>query len=108
MNALLHDMVEITGEMKIDGLLPAFSRIKHEVLIGRPNQECASCSKVFNAARKRRGIIRLYPPDMLVPVILQFHICGRCRDLYRQGGDAHAGVMVAVRAYCQGGDGHER
>lgn len=97
-----HDLVAVSDGMTLGEFLPTFADVKHEVLIGKPNDECASCGKPFNEARKRRGKIRLYPTNTLVPVVHQFHLCGRCCHQYKQGGEAKDGVLVAVEAYFEG------
>ena len=106
MSRPLHNIVGIPAGMTIGDLLPVFSEVKHEVLIGRPNRECASCGKPFNDLRKRRAIIRLYPADTLVPVVCQFHLCGRCSHLYRSGGVTKEGALAAVEAYFKGDATH--
>ena len=102
MNKPDHDLVAVPDGMTLGEFLPTFADVKHEVLIGKPNDECASCGKPFNEVRKRRGKIRLYPTNALVPVVHQFHLCGRCCHQYKQGGDAKSGVLVAVEAYFEG------
>lgn len=99
MNTPVHRMVDIPEGMTVGDLLPTFADVKHEVLIGRPNEECASCGKPFNEVRKRRGRIRLFPANAPVPIVHQFYVCGRCAHLYRRGGDAKDSVLVAVEAY---------
>lgn len=99
MNSALHNLIGVPEGMDVGELLPTFADVKHEVLIGRPNDECASCGKPFNEARKRRGRIRLFPANAPVPIVHQFYVCGRCAHLYRRGGDAKESVLVAVEAY---------
>lgn len=103
MNRALHNLIEPPDSLTIGEFLPAFADVKHEVLIGRPNDECASCGKPFTTVRKRRGKIRLYPTDTVVPIIHQFHLCGPCCHQYKRGGDAKQGVLVAVEAFFEGG-----
>lgn len=106
MSRPLHNIVGIPAGMTIGDLLPVFSEVKHEILIGQPNRECASCGKPFNDLRKRRAIIRLYPADAPVPIVHQLHLCGRCSYLCRSGGAAKDGVLAAVEAYSEGNATH--
>lgn len=102
MNRPIQNLISVPEGMTVGDLLPTFADVKHEVLIGRPNEECASCGKPFNEARKRRGKIRLYSANALVPIVHQFDICGHCCHQYKRGGEAKQGVLVAVEAYFEG------
>lgn len=97
----LHSMTEVPPGTTIAEILPAFAGVKHEIIIGTPNQECASCRKPFNEARKRRKVVRMAPTWIAMPVVFSFHICGRCSALHQKGGLARDGVMAAVQAYCE-------
>lgn len=108
MNRPAHDLIDIPDGITLGEFLPTFADVKHEVLIGKPNDECASCWKPFNNLRKRRGKIRLYSTSAQVPVVHQFHICGRCCHQYKQGGDAKNGVLVAVQSYFEGRSNERR
>ena len=103
MNRPLHNLIELPDVLTIGEFLPAFADVKHEVVIGRPNDECAGCGKPFTTVRKRRGKIRLRSTDAVVPIIHQFYLCGRCIHLCKSGGDAKQGVLAAVVAFFQGG-----
>jgi hypothetical protein len=107
MSNRLHDIVDIPKGMQIGDLLPAFRGIKHEIVIGEPNRECASCGKPFNAVRKRRARVRLYDPQFFMPVAIQFCICGHCRKLYKFGGGAKGSILAGVQAYYYGNAGNE-
>ena len=103
----MHDLIGAPDGMTLGEFLPNFADVKHEVLIGKPNDECASCGKPFNDLRKRRGKIRLYSTNALVLIIHQFHLCGRCCHQYKRGGEAKNGVLVAVEAYFESDDAYE-
>lgn len=98
----LHGMSEIPPGMTVGDFLPIFDGIRHEVHVGLTNQICASCRKPFNAARKPRRAVRMYPVTSSLPVAYSFNICGCCWRSIKQGGPAKDGVLAAVEAYCDG------
>lgn len=101
-NLELHSMVEVPSGAAIADILPAFAGVKHQITIGNPNRECASCRKPFNQTRKRRKVVRIAPMWIPVPVLFSFHICGCCTALHQKGGMARDGVMAAVQGYLEG------
>lgn len=101
-NKQLHGLTELPNGKLVGDLLEAFSGIKHEVFIGKPNPVCAGCRKPFDAVRKPRKAIRLYPVNSPIPIAYSFNICGHCLALLRRGGSAKDGVLAAVEAYCEG------
>ncbi len=98
----IHSVTEVPPGAKISDILPTFAGVKHEIIIGTPNSDCASCRKPFNETRKRRKAVRMAPTGIALPVMFSFHICGRCLALYQQGGSERDGVMAALQAYCEG------
>lgn len=97
-----HSLTELPLGATIGDILPAYSGVEHEVHLGKPNPECASCRKPFNQLRKRRKAVRLYPVTSPIPVAFSFDICGCCLRLYQAGGPSRDGVLAAVEAYCDG------
>ena len=98
----LHGMNAVPAGATLADVLPAFAGVKHEISIGTPNRECASCRKPFNEARKRRKVLRMSPAWIPIPVVFSFHICGRCLALHQKGGMARDSVLAAGQAYCEG------
>lgn len=98
----LHGMTPIEEGQTVGDILPAFAGVTNEIHIGTPNPECASCRKPFNAVRKRRKAVRLYPTFTAFPMAFSFDICGHCLALYEQGASARDGVLAAVESYCEG------
>jgi len=86
----------------VENLFPSCSRASNELHLGEPNPECACCRMPFSAVRGRRKAVRLRPLLVPVPMAFEFDICGRCLALYKRGGAARAGVLTAVKAYCEG------
>lgn len=97
----LHSMTEVPPGATLEDILPVL-RTKHEVTIGTPNLECASCRKPFNQTRKRRKVVRMAMTGLAVPIVFSSHICGRCLALHQKGGGARDGVMAALQAYFEG------
>ena len=64
----LHDALYIPEGQAVGDVLPAFANVTNERHLGTPNRECASCRKPFNAARKPRKSIRLYPAWKPIPI----------------------------------------
>lgn len=98
----LHGMTPIPPGKTVSDLLPVYSKADNEVHLGAPNTECASCRKPFNALRKRRKAVRMYPVRSMIPVVFALDICGRCLALYQAGGASRDGVLASVEAYCDG------
>ncbi len=98
----LYSMTEVPPGATLEDILPVFAGVKHEMTIGTPNRECASCRKPFNQTRKRRKSVRMAMTRLVVPIIFSFHICGRCLALHQKGGVERDGVMAALQAYCEG------
>lgn len=98
----LHNMVPVEEGKTVADILPAFSDVKHDVHIGEPNKECASCRKPFNAVRKARKALRMYPIAASVPIAFSYNICGRCYALHQAGGAARDGMLAAVESFCNG------
>ncbi len=98
----LHNHLFIEEGQTVGEVIPAFSDVRHEVHLGEPNKECASCRKPFNSIRKPRKSIRLYPVHLPIPMAFSFRICGCCAGLYRQGGEARDGVAASLVAYFEG------
>ena len=83
----LHNMTQIPKGKSVADILPAFSDVKHKVYVGKPNKQCASCRKPFNAVRKPRQKILMYPMRTILPICFSFDICGPC----------YAGIKPAAR-----------
>jgi hypothetical protein len=97
----LHSMTMIPEGKTVGDLLPVFSGVKHELFVGKSNPVCASCRKPFNAIRKPRKAIRMYPVAADVPLAYSFNICGACVRLVANGGADHDAVLASVEAYCE-------
>jgi hypothetical protein len=95
----LHGLDVLPAGLHVKDVLPAFSDVKHEVRVGKFSHVCASCRKPFNAVRKPRKEIRLYPVDIDVPFAWAYPICGGCVAKYRNGGVLMDGVLAAVEAF---------
>jgi len=100
----LHRIVPLPADKLIGDLLPAFSGIKGEIHLGKPNEDCASCRKPFDVVRRPRRSIRLYNPDLAIPVVFSYRVCGACLALYQRGGESCDAFLVAVEAYHDGID----
>lgn len=98
----LHNMVPIEEGKTVADLLPAFSGVRNEVRIGKPNTVCPGCRKPFNAVRKPRKALRMYPIASTVPIAFSFNICGKCYALHQSCGADRDGVLAAVESYCHG------
>lgn len=98
----LHNLTEVPPGASLADILPAFAGVKHEIIIGTPNRECACCRKPFNEARKRRKVLRIAATWIEVPLLYSFHICGRCFALHQKGGAVRDSVMAAVQRYLEG------
>ncbi len=98
----LHDMVFIEDVKDVAAILPAFADVKNEVRAGEPNKSCAGCRKPFNAARKPRKSVRIYPVRSVVPVCFEFRICGKCLAQHQAGGAGRDAVLASVQAFIEG------
>ncbi|WP_299066982.1 hypothetical protein [Accumulibacter sp.] len=100
----LHNLVGVPAGKTLAEVLPAFAGVTNEVHVGQPATECAACRKPFNAVRKRRKSVRLFPAALcqIVPVALQYGLCGRCFAQYQRGGADREAVLVAIDAYSDG------
>ncbi|WP_288129986.1 hypothetical protein [Accumulibacter sp.] len=97
----LHRIASVPAGKTIADLLPALRGVTTEVPMGTPATECASCRKPFNAVRKRRKSIRLYPMALcqVIPLAFQYGLCGACFARYQRGGDDREAVLAAVDSY---------
>ncbi len=102
MKSRLHNLIELPPGKAIGEVLPAYSAVLHEMHIGTPSTVCPGCGKPFNAVRKRRKSIRLYPVDALVPVALQYALCGSCVVLHQVGGEVRAALLVVIEEFVFG------
>ena len=99
----IHDMVPVPEGLSVGDVLPVFSSVDKEVVVGKKNSLCASCGKPFTAARKRRKAVRMYPVSAVVPMAFSYDICGQCVRLHQGGGVGRDAVLAAVQAFCEGG-----
>lgn len=97
----LHSMTVIPDGKTVADLLPVFAGVRQDVFVGKPNPVCASCRKPFDAVRKPRKAVRMYPVAAKVPFSYSFNICGACTRLVANGGAEEQGVLAAVEAYCE-------
>ena len=86
----------------LNQVLPSYSPNQGQIIIGKPNIECASCRKPFNQSRKRRKCIRLYPTFAIIPIVLSYSVCGRCYSLHQKGGVARNRFLTSIQAYAEG------
>lgn len=104
MPSKLHSMQAIPAGLRIGDLLPVFAGIKGEVHIGEPNEDCVVCRKPFGAVRRPRKSIRLYSPDLSIPVAFSYRVCGACLAQFQRGGEDCDAFLAAVEAYHTGID----
>lgn len=97
----LHGMTQLPPGKDVGEVLPVFAGIKHEIFVGKPSPVCASCRKPFNAIRKPRKAIRMYPVDAMLPVAFSYNICGACVRLVANGGADHDAVLASVQAFSE-------
>nr|MBL8411660.1 hypothetical protein [Dechloromonas sp.] len=98
----LHGLEELKPGETIGDINPAFANLKGEIRIGNFAKCCASCRKPFNAVRKKRKEIRLWPVDLGIPLAWAYPICGTCVAAYQRGGDDKEAVLAAVEAFHHG------
>jgi len=98
----LHNMSPIE-----EGDLSAIYDCAQEVHVGRSNTQCAACRKPFNAVRKPRKAIRLYPKPLVLPICFSFDICGGCYALHQAGGADRDGMLAAVEGFCKGEEANQ-
>lgn len=103
MKPALHRLHSLPNGKTIGDVLPAFSDIKTEFHIGEPNKECAACRKPFNAVRKVRETIRIWPCPGL-PIACDYRVCGACLAMHRRGGASSDAFLAAIEAYHDGID----
>lgn len=97
----LHNMIPIEEGKTVADYLPVFADVRHEIHFG-VNKECASCRKPFNAVRKPRRSLKMYPMPAIIPFCFQFDLCGACYALHQAGGAAKDSMLAAVEAYADG------
>ncbi|MBK8762093.1 MAG: hypothetical protein IPM03_17065 [Sulfuritalea sp.] len=102
MKSQLHRMVPLPAGKTIGDVLSVFAGIKGEIHLGEPNADCAACRKPFSMVRRPRKSIRLYSPDLLLPVVFSYRVCGACLVLHQRGGESCDGFLAAVEAYHNG------
>jgi hypothetical protein len=101
----MHNLIELPKGKRVQDVLPQFADVSKETdPIGIPCQICPSCTKPFTVARKPRLRIRLYPTWSLVPVAIQYRLCGSCAWQYRAGGSIRAAVLDAVERFLEGSE----
>lgn len=93
----LHGMTPIPPGKTVSDLLPVYSKADNEVHLGAPNPECASCRKPFNALRKRRKAVRMYPVRSMVPVVLLSISVGAAWRCTRQAASAMECLHLSKR-----------
>lgn len=100
----LHKLASLRPGETLTGVLPGLRGVTTEVHMGTPATECASCRKPFNAIRKQRKSIRLYPVALcqVIPMAFQYGLCGFCFAQYQRGGDDREAVLAAVDAFSDG------
>lgn len=98
----LHGMTALPANTKVGDLLPVFSGVEHELRVGKPNTECASCRKSFNQVRKPRKAVRLYLANTQIPVAFSLNICGACFSQYQLGGCRMDAVLASVESFLEG------
>ena len=98
----LHDMLHIPEGETLSDLLSRVYGPGMQIIIGKPNEICASCRKPFNAVRPRCKEVNLHRFGVGLPLIFTLHICRSCRNLHQKGGQARDEVLAAIQAYCEG------
>lgn len=95
----MHRFIELPKGKRVQDVLPQFAAVVSMVtpFIGAPCPICPGCSKPFTATRKPRQIIRLYPVSPLIPIVIQFRLCGPCWFKCRSGG--RDGVLAAIEYF---------
>ncbi|HUW37547.1 MAG TPA: hypothetical protein VMV91_09450 [Rhodocyclaceae bacterium] len=102
MRPYLHNLIELPAGKAVGDVLPAFSEVRDYIHVGSPNAICPGCRRPFSAVRKRRKCIRLFSADALIPIALQYSLCGACVAKHRSGGDAREALLVAIEAFVDG------
>lgn len=95
----LCNLESIPEGKSIGDINPAFSGLKGEMRLGKMSSFCASCRKPFNATRKPRREVRLYPAELQIPVGWAYHLCGSCFAMYQRGGQHHAAVLASIESF---------
>lgn len=90
---------EIPEGKTIRDINPAFADVKEEWRVGKMGLHCASCRKPFNAIRKPRKEIKLYPANLPIPIGWAYHLCGSCVALHRRGGQFRDSVLAAIESF---------
>lgn len=100
----LHNLVELPAGKTLAEVLPALAHVKEHIHIGTPSPVCAGCRKPFNAVRKRRKAVRLYPVAVcqFAPVAFGYSLCGQCFAQYQKGGDEKEALLAAIEAFSDG------
>ena len=76
--------------------------MKHEIHIGKPNEDCASCRRAFNKNRKPAESVRVVYPRLSIPVMFEYAICGDCLTAFKKGGKDRNRVIDAIDDYHEG------
>ncbi|MBK9019624.1 MAG: hypothetical protein IPL72_06340 [Sulfuritalea sp.] len=100
----LHSLDALPDGKTIGDILPAFSGVKGEIHLVKPNEDCASCRKPFGMVRRRRKFIRLYNPNLPAPVAFDYWVCGSCLAMHQRGGKESDAFLAAVELYHNGID----
>ncbi len=102
----LHNLIGLPAGKTLAEVLPAFAGVTNAVHVGQPANECAACRKPFNAVRKLRKSVSLFPVALcqVVPVAFQYGLCGRCFAQYQRGGADRDAVLVALDSYSDGAE----
>ncbi|UCV09140.1 hypothetical protein [Dechloromonas denitrificans] len=102
MNRPLHGLEELPEGKTIGDVCPVFSNVVKELRVGKRSTCCTACRKPFNAIRKPRKEIRLYPLEAVVPVAFAYPVCGVCVAMYQRGGIERESVLAAVESFHYG------
>lgn len=98
----LHSIEQVPGGKTAGDVNPAFANVTNEIHLGQRCEVCAACRKPFNAARKPRKEIRLYPVDLPIPIAWAYPLCRCCSRKFGHGGDGRASVLAAVESFHSG------
>lgn len=98
----LLNIEEIPEGKTIHDINPAFAGVDNEFHIGEPSKACAGCRKPFSAIRKPRMEIRLFLPNLPIPIALAYQLCRRCSRKYQHGRNERDAILAAIEAFHRG------
>ena len=99
----MHSFAVLPPGKRVQDVLPWFAEVKSETPpLGTPCPYCASCHKLFTAARRSRCGLKVIPLHIQFPVIFYYGLCGACAHKFRLGGEPQEAVLVAVEKFMEG------